>query len=260
MDISRMNDSINILRSSWKEGNELYEKITKSDEGNYWPEYSKWNTKTESFFKYLFYNQEFLDSFKQLVVYDDGYGNQPEMVLKETVGSKLGFIESHGLLMKKGYIKDQAVGLENSNSKNAFIAMWFSGKTNDTYSLGIKPAVDENHYDAIRIDKIEHNDKIDEKILEKIRDSRFLIADYTGHRGGVYFEAGYAKGLGLPVIPICRKGEESELHFDVKMYNTIIYNDLTELKSRLEERIKETIGVYREIDTQFERFEDDIPF
>jgi len=32
-----------------------------------------------------------------------------------------------------------------------------------------------------------------------------MICDLTGYRGGVYFEAGFAYGLGLEVIYTCRK-------------------------------------------------------
>ena len=32
-----------------------------------------------------------------------------------------------------------------------------------------------------------------------------MVCDLTGYRGGVYFEAGFAYGLGLEVIYTCRK-------------------------------------------------------
>ncbi|MFH1288314.1 MAG: hypothetical protein ABII25_06420 [bacterium] len=32
-----------------------------------------------------------------------------------------------------------------------------------------------------------------------------MVCDLTGYRGGVYFEAGFAYGLGLDVIYTCRK-------------------------------------------------------
>ena len=33
--------------------------------------------------------------------------------------------------------------------------------------------------------------------MAEIRRSRFVVADYTGQVNGVYFEAGFALGLGL---------------------------------------------------------------
>ena len=59
----------------------------------------------------------------------------------------------------------------------------------------------------------------------RIKRSRFLVADVTGGRQGVYFEGGFAKGLGLPVIWTCSHGTDAELkkwmHFDTRQYNHI---------------------------------------
>jgi hypothetical protein len=33
--------------------------------------------------------------------------------------------------------------------------------------------------------------------MAEIQKSRFVVADYTGQRNGVYFEVGFAVGLGL---------------------------------------------------------------
>jgi hypothetical protein len=65
--------------------------------------------------------------------------------------------------------------------------------------------------------------------IAEIRRSRFVVADYTGHRGGVYFEAGFALGLGLIVIPTCRADEVPKLHFDIKHLNTLLWSTPAEL-------------------------------
>ena len=60
---------------------------------------------------------------------------------------------------------------------------------------GFKPAIeDDNRTKAVRIDRLEHNRKIDDEIIAEIRRSRYLVADFTGNRAGVYFEAGFALG------------------------------------------------------------------
>ena len=48
-----------------------------------------------------------------------------------------------------------------------------------------------------------------------------------GVRGGVYYEAGFAKGIGLEVIHLCKDDIESKarLHFDVEQENTIFWKD-----------------------------------
>lgn len=55
----------------------------------------------------------------------------------------------------------------------------------------------------------------------EIRRSRFLVADFThdkkqGARGSVYYEAGFAHGLNIPVIFTARDGTKP--HFDTSAY------------------------------------------
>jgi hypothetical protein len=48
-----------------------------------------------------------------------------------------------------------------------------------------------------------------------------MVADFTGHRGGVYFEAGDGLGLGIPAIWTCRYDELKKSHFDMRQFNYI---------------------------------------
>jgi hypothetical protein len=68
------------------------------------------------------------------------------------------------------------------------------------------------------------------------------VADFTGHRAGVYFEAGFALGLNLPVFWTCRKDNLTDLHFDIRQFNCIDWNDPGELAHRLQKRIEAVIG------------------
>lgn len=126
-------------------------------------------------------------------------------------------------------------------SRRAFVAMWFGKTTEDAWSNGIKPALEECGYQAIRIDKEEHNGKIDDRIIAEIRKSGLVIADFTGHRGGVYFEAGFAMGLGVPVIFTCSTDSLKGAHFDTRQYNHIIWDEPGDLKEKLINRIEATI-------------------
>ena len=120
----------------------------------------------------------------------------------------------------KGYshIADVAVSRDLSQ---AFVAMWFSDEMNEPYEKGIRPAIEQLGYKPLKIDDKPDVDKIDDEIIGEIRRSRFLVADFThgakGARGGVYYEAGFAYGLGLPVVRSCRRDiiDHNELHFDV---------------------------------------------
>lgn len=136
----------------------------------------------------------------------------------------------------------------NQDSTQCFIAMWFDNTMNDLYDQGIKPAIEATGYTPMRIDKKPHANKIDDEIIAEIRRSRFLVADFThgkdGARGGVYYEAGFAHGLDLPVIFLCRNDMIDKLHFDTRQYNHIVWenNELDELCKNLTNRIEAVIG------------------
>ncbi len=129
----------------------------------------------------------------------------------------------------------------------AFVAMWF-GDANEksamdkAYGQGIEPAVKDAGYRVTRVDLQEHNDWIMDKVLGDIRMAPFVVADYTGHRNGVYFEAGFARGLGIPVISTCREDHFENAHFDTKQLNHVRWTTPEELKKKLGNRILGTIG------------------
>ena len=134
----------------------------------------------------------------------------------------------------------------NLDSSQAFVAMWFDKSMNQAYKAGIQPAIEEAGYKSLRIDREEHVNKIDDEIIAQLRRSRFVVADFTqgddGARGGVYYEAGFAHGLDLPVIFTCRKNVRKKLHFDTEHYNHIFWTTPEELREKLKTRILAVIG------------------
>jgi len=84
--------------------------------------------------------------------------------------------------------------------------------------------------------------KICDEIIAEIRKSRFLIADFTGQRGGVYYESGYASGRDIPVIWTCRQDDIGSLHFDIRQYNCIDWSSPDDLAQMLKARIEAVIG------------------
>ena len=109
-----------------------------------------------------------------------------------------------------------------TDSSQAFVAMWFDDSVESAYDEGIAPAIRDCGFEAKRIDRDPTVDKIDDAIIAEIRRSRFLVADFThgngGARGGVYYEAGFAHGLGIHVIFTCRGDMIDEIHFDTRQY------------------------------------------
>jgi len=127
-------------------------------------------------------------------------------------------------------------------SNQAFVAMWFDPGLDSAYTDGIAPALEDAGYSPVRVDRVQHNEKIDDKIIAEIRRSGLMVADFTGDRGGVYYEAGFAQGLGLPVIFTVRKDEIGRVHFDTRQYNHIVWDTPAELRERLNDRIIATMG------------------
>ena len=131
---------------------------------------------------------------------------------------------------------------QSPDSSQGFVAMWFDKDLTDAWRAGFEPALRDAGYRALRIDLVHHNEKICDRILAEIRRSGFLVADFTGDRGGVYFEAGFALGLGLAVIWTCREDYTDELHFDTRQFNHIVWSNPADLREKLSDRVVATIG------------------
>ena len=60
---------------------------------------------------------------------------------------------------------------------------------------------------------------------EKIRDAAFVLVDLTHENSGAYWEAGYAEGLGKPVLYICERAkfEAAKTHFDTNHLTTVLW-------------------------------------
>ncbi len=178
----------------------------------------------------------------------------------EEVRFLLGYMEKHGCLEADESVRDRYIltidghprlaeleGRDTSSSRG-FVAMWFAPSMDEAWEMRIKPGIEHSGYRPVWIDKTEFNDRIDDEIIAEIRRSRFLVADSTqgwdGARGGVYYEAGFAHGMGLPVIFTCRKDviDEGLIHFDTRQHNHIVWETPEELRKRLAERIDATIG------------------
>lgn len=175
----------------------------------------------------------------------------------------------------QGYQRLREIQRPNRMSHQCFVAMWFTTEMNNVYEKAIKTAIEyketgetESRYRAVKIDNVEHINDINDEIIAQIRRSRFVVCDLTGYRGGVYFEAGFAYGLGLDVIYTCRKDWSKEevlkdnsgkkvevlfdsnrreipvkkegVHFDLAHRNRIEWepDKLDEFRVKLEARIK----------------------
>lgn len=186
--------------------------------------------------------------------------NQDEFLAVLRAAEELDYLAPHGEAMVlnksplnrhltvKGLQRAEELMKVAPTSRQSFVAMWFDNTMLDTFEHFIAPAIEDAGFEALIIPMKEHNDDITDHIIAEIRRSKFVIADFTGHRGGVYFEAGFAFGLGLPVIWSCREDwfnppedPSRKIHFDIDHYNFIVWRDGTDLKEKLRNRIRATI-------------------
>jgi len=146
-------------------------------------------------------------------------------------------------------------GSPNVESAKVFVAMSFNAenpKLLELYQFGIEKGLEEAGYEAIRVDRNKHLNLIDDEIMAGIRKSRFIVADLTDQRQGVYFEAGFAKGLGLKVVWTCEKQEAEgkikgkEPHFDVNHYPILAWEESDDkfavFRKRLQELVEANYG------------------
>lgn len=182
---------------------------------------------------------------------------QEELDQLISAADKRGWLEIHNSyrrLTPAGMKRLEELETKAVNSEQAFVAMWFDESVDEAYEKGIEPAIRDAGYRPLRIDEKEHNNKIDDEIIREIRRSRFVICDFTCelvkhkdeptalHRGGVYYEAGFAKGLGIEVIWMCRADHIKHVHFDTRQFNHIKWQTPEELKTKLRKRIGAVIG------------------
>jgi hypothetical protein len=89
---------------------------------------------------------------------------------------------------------------------------------------------------AQRVKDVHGDYRITSQMLSMIKRAGVVIADLTHERPNVYFELGYARGLGKKVITILREG--TKVHFDVQDWPYIEYFDSRPLESDLRARLK----------------------
>ena len=166
--------------------------------------------------------------------------------------ASVGYLEALGTttycMTVQGKIYAEEIIKEDKQKRQCFVAMWFDKETDDAYEKAIIPAIEDAGYKPYRVDKDHHNGKIDDLIIAEIRNSRFIIADFTSKpkepRGGVYFEAGFAYGLEIPVIWTCQQKLIKHLHFDTRQYNHIPWDNdnLPDFRKRIYYSIGKNVG------------------
>ena len=136
-------------------------------------------------------------------------------------------------ITREGWLRARELEKTGSRPDQAFVAMWYSPETDPAWADAIEPALISLGYDPLRIDRTHAEDRVSERIEAEIRRSGLLVADFTGQRQGVYFEAALALGLGIPVVWTCREADFGGTHFDTSQYQHLVWETPEELREML---------------------------
>ena len=152
-----------------------------------------------------------------------------------------------GHLIKKSTEKEVDLSSLTKTKINGFVAMSFREEEEPAlvdYFEAMNRAVKETQLPIrlVKMNLLDGDYEISQKIMDKISESDFIIADFTLNPRNVYFEVGNARGCGKVVLQTARY--DTVLEFDTRNWNTIFYKNATELEKKLKSAL---ITTYQEV-------------
>lgn len=134
---------------------------------------------------------------------------------------------AHVALTFAGWDYYETLRFGGTTYRKAFMAMKFGDAIlNSLLDQVFRPAVKRAGFDLLKLDDKPKAGLIDDRMRVEIRASDFVIADLTHDNLGAYWEAGYAEGLGKPVIYTCERSkfDATKTHFDTNHHLTIVWD------------------------------------
>ena len=150
-------------------------------------------------------------------------------------------------LTLEGWDRYEELRRSDKRSRLAFMAMPFNNQLVNNVFEHFRQAVADTGFELRRVIDEQGAGLIDDQIRVGIRRSRFLVCELTGNNLGAYWEAGFAEGIGIPVIYTCEKGSfdaaETKPHFDTNHWVTVIWqeSDLAQAARKLKTTIRATL-------------------
>jgi hypothetical protein len=132
-----------------------------------------------------------------------------------------------GCLTFDGWLAYRELRRGAVRSRRAFMAMPFgSARLDAIFRECYIPAVAATGFTLRRLDDNPPAGLIDDRLRVEIRTARFLIAELTDGNHGAYWEAGFAEGLGKPVIYTCERTyfNPTTVHFDTSHHHTVLWD------------------------------------
>jgi hypothetical protein len=118
-----------------------------------------------------------------------------------------------------------------------FVVMQFTEEYDTLYSEVIRPTCEEFNYNVIRADDFYASGLIINDITQSIRESTLVIADVTPNNANVFYEVGYAHGIGKTTILLSDR-KRDKLPFDLAGFRHLFYDNTIGGKRAVEERLR----------------------
>lgn len=141
------------------------------------------------------------------------------------------------LLQSSGRISVRDVRIK-TQEPICFVVMQFTEDYNALYTDVIKPTCERFGYKVLRADDFYNSGMIIDDITNSIRECAIVIADVTPNNPNVFYEVGFAHGIGKPTILLSDKKRE-RLPFDISGFRTLFYDNTIGGKTTVEERLRQ---------------------
>lgn len=124
----------------------------------------------------------------------------------------------------KYLIKSTGVGerMAARHKPYVFVLMPFRDEFFQTYESAIRPALQDLGCEVQNAKEVLTVDRIVDAIFDSTARARFLVADTTGQNANVFYEIGYAHGIGKKVILLSQN--RKDLPFDTASIRHIKYS------------------------------------
>lgn len=168
--------------------------------------------------------------------------------IAHTSGASSDLIQAYPTL--SGWEQYEAEKQGKITGNYGFLAMKYGDEVLDPFALDVlKPCLKaEIDFELFDMRDVARAGIIDNIMRAQIRDAAFVIVDLTHDNSGAYWEAGYAEGLGKPVIYICEKNkfEEAKTHFDTNHCTTVTWSsdDTEAFKKQLIATLRRSLNLF----------------
>lgn len=158
-----------------------------------------------------------------------------EEIVKKEFAKEVAALMADEMAKMLGIEKETRLPKPRIDERLIFVIISFENDMNPVFE-GIKAAGNSLGLEVKRVKDVIGDYRITEQIINMMNSARFIVADLTHERPNVYFELGYARGLGKTVITTAREG--TNIHFDVKDWAYISYTDSRILEQDIKKRFE----------------------